>query len=100
MTPTDEAHPSVHLPPLGTLRTLPAEEREEALSGWVLWLNANRHLVSSDFERKLDEALFAFDHEQVQDSALAELDQQFAHWLESAGRIGVGHGPGQESDDF
>jgi hypothetical protein len=97
---TDDVHPSVHLPALSTLRTLPPEQREEALSGWVLWLNANRHLVSSDFERKLDEALFDFDNEALHDGALAELDEHFATWLETAGKIGVGHGPGEGPEDF
>lgn len=90
----------ITLPSLATLRALSLEEREEALEAWVSWLNANRHLVSPNFERQLDQALHDLRADTVRDSVLIDLDDRFNDWLASAGRPGVGRGPDEELEDI
>lgn len=91
--------PGAFLAPLGTLRRLPLDERKTALEGWVAWLNANRHRVSVDFERALDQALFDLQQDSVRDSVVDDLDDRFNEWLEHAGKVGDGHGPNEGHDD-
>lgn len=96
----ENASSSASLPPLSTVRALPLPERELALEQWVSWLNVNRHAVSLRIERQLDKALHDLQADAVPESDLSELDEQVAHWLETAGRPGEGRGPSEELEDI
>lgn len=99
MTP-QIAHSSISLPSLRKLSSLAPGERENALAGWVSWLNVNRHRVSISFERDLDQALLDLQDERVSDNVLQDLDERFARWLESAGIPGEGRGPNETLEDI
>lgn len=93
-------HPSVPLPSFVQLRSLPLEEREKALQGWVVWLDANRHRVPATFEGLLDQALVDLRQETVNEEPLLDLDERFREWLGSAGKVGKGHGPDESPEDI
>lgn len=75
---------------------MPPREREEALQGWVVWLDANRHRVSTTVERLLDRALRDLREDAVQRASSIQLDAGYREWLQSAGEVGRGRTHGDE----
>jgi len=89
----------VSLPSLQDLKSLALPEREAALEGWVVWLDANRHRVSRNTVLMLDRALHDLREDTVGKRSAAELDEGYADWLENAGSVGRGRGPDEGDED-
>ena len=93
-----DVHSGLPLPSLVTVRGLPPREREQALEGWVAWLGANRHRVSTTVERLLDHALRELRDDSVRRRSAVRLEQGYRRWLDNAGAIGKGRGPDERDD--
>lgn len=88
----------VSLPSLQDLKSLAPLEREAALQGWVVWLDANRHRVSRRTELLLDRALRDLREDTARKRPASELDAGYEDWLENAGSVGRGRGPDEEDE--
>ncbi len=82
--------PQAHLPELSTIGSLDDEARRQALSKWVSWFNGNRFAVPPDLERRIDEALEAFERDQASPSPneVEEIQDDFDDWLDGLGEDG------------
>jgi hypothetical protein len=103
---TNHAHDSTFatggrslLPNLALVAQMTADDKRRALASWVAWFNTYRDRVSPELEHELDEVLLALDRDRVDRKRAADLQDRFDTWLATAGRVGMGHGPGEDEHE-
>jgi hypothetical protein len=87
------------LPNLALVAQMTTEDKRRALASWIAWFNTYRDRVSPELEHELDEVLLALDRDRVDRKRAADLQTRFDTWLTTAGRVGVGHGPGEDDQE-
>lgn len=87
------------LPNLALVATMATDDKRRALASWIAWFNTYRDHVSPELEHALDEVLHALDRDRVDHRQAAEFQARFDTWLATAGRVGAGHGPGEDEHE-
>jgi|SRR6478609_7795313 len=87
------------LPNLAEVANMAADDKKLALASWIAWFNTYRDHVSPELEHALDEVLLALDRDRVDHRQAAEFQARFDTWLTTAGRVGEGHGPGEDDQE-